>query len=247
MSDNDHNDFAMNMREALDAYRKLTNKNYAPIFNSYKKLLEINEHYKTNTRNLDENQIDLINVGLIAAKALDFDTDFKDYAGKLHKVWRSFIYFLSVTYSKYNTGNLLGPRLIAYNFYRKQNFTDADAMGNMQGIDFSKSINDQFILRKTEQFAQWRNPNITEQGNYYTDPGNSPNCLGIHYKEQNKATGDINIRAERIYTVQTNVICLKSYAADVLDIWSIPNQSFNAKGGCIQYFNALNAADFQVK
>ena len=114
----------------------------------------------------------------------------------------------------------------------------------MQGIDFSKAIDANFTLNRCNQVAQWRNPNNV-QNNYYSEIGGTPICLGIYHKQEDKQNGTIGNRTEHISSLLQKVTCLKSYAADVLDTWSISNQSFRVKGGCIQYFNVRDRNQFQ--
>jgi hypothetical protein len=87
--------------EAGNALNELEDREYAPIHNSSVMLGRIREYYENDVRTLDEEIISEINVGLLAAKALDFEPKFKNYSGLLHSIWNLFLLFLSVYYAKY--------------------------------------------------------------------------------------------------------------------------------------------------
>lgn len=181
-----------------------------------------------------------MNIGLLAAKALDFDTSFIDYSQLLHNVWGSFLSFLNKPY----TIPPSGPKKDVYKFYIKQGFTDNQAKNHMQGIDFLKKINTNFTLNKNDKVAQWRNPNILQQGNYYSESGKTPSCLGIH-DEQEDYQGNKGKRVEHMFSLQKEITCLESHAAPVLDSWSFKGLLVLTQGGCVQYFNAKDKIQFQ--
>lgn len=234
------------LNEVFAAYNDIENKKYAPIHNSHMMLQKIREYYEGNIKSLDEGQIDKINVGLLSAKALDFDERFTAYAQLLHNAWGSFLSFLSTSYSKYPYSiPSSGPKKQAYDFYINQGFTDNQAKDHMQGVDFSKSVDSNFTLRKNDIVVQWRHPNIV-QGDYYSEIGSTPNCLGVH-DEQEDCQGNRAKRTEHKFSLLKDVTCLKSYAANVLDTWSIRNQYFLVKGGCIQYFNKSDRNQFHQR
>ena len=86
MNDDDISKLKDEIKSALSKNAELRKfSGYAPIYNSMIMLNRISK-YAENEVYLRENQ-DKLNVGLLAAKALDFDDDFIDYANALHSVW----------------------------------------------------------------------------------------------------------------------------------------------------------------
>lgn len=245
------NNFEETLNEALLTYNEFGNheKEYAPIYNSRNMLEKIQNYYENNIRNVSDDLIAKINVGLLAAKALDFEKDnkFYGYSQLLHNIWNLFMRFL-------NQPDIPSSdqEKKAYDFYIKQGFTKNQAKSHLQGIDFSKRVDDNHPLYRGDLVSQWRNVNIQERGNYYSEDKKIHNsdreknisCLGI-YHEQEDHQGNRGIREPHCFSLQESVFCLKSIAAAVLDTWSIKGERHQTKGGCIQYFNAKNKIYFQ--
>jgi hypothetical protein len=114
----------------------------------------------------------------------------------------------------------------------------------MQGIDFSKNVDSAFPLYYGDEVIQWKNSSVS-QGDYYSEKGSAPGCLGIYYLQENRKNDSISPRIEHKFSLVSNVKCLKSYAADVVDTWSITGKSFKVKGGCVQYFNRGDKKSFR--
>src|SRR5438552_2678361 len=83
------------IQQAFQEHEKLSEySKYAPIYNSRSMLKEIEDYLKKNRRISDSDE-EKLNVGLLAAKALDFDDRFITYALLLHDVWNKFLIFLN--------------------------------------------------------------------------------------------------------------------------------------------------------
>lgn len=169
-------DFMKLVDNALEANDKLTQySNYPPISNSRQMLLEISEH-RDNKDYLFMSQARL-NVGLLAAKALDFERDYDRglyaYATILHDVWNSVLNLVGQPFPKPKSG----PKKLAYDFYVQHNYIHNQIINHLSGIDFNFPVGTS-ILNKTLVVGQWKIPPIP-QGDYYTDINNSikPDCL----------------------------------------------------------------------
>lgn len=214
-------------------------KNYAPIYNSRIMLNNIRQAQKKES--FTENELARINIGLLAAKSLDFDTRFNDYADILHDIWLSFLTSIpNLLIPAFSPGTI---QQAVYDFYKKHFFSHAKTMSHMQGIDFQQPIDTNCQLNSNNILSQWRIPSIILQGNYYSCISSNPTCLGIHNCGED-FSGQVLTRQKYLFRINRSVIVLKSIAASVLDTWSIKKQSFPTKGGCIQYFNKNNQYQF---
>jgi hypothetical protein len=92
--------------------------------------------------------------------------------------------------------------------------------------------------------GQWK-LKAMPQGNYYSEPGKNPDCLGINSKQED-FQGKIGVRLEHRYDLTHDLEVLKSTAAPVLDIWSIKSQPKQARGGCVQLFNEKGKKYFKL-
>ncbi len=220
-------------------------RGYAPIFNSITMLDQIERYFESNNQNLTDDQLDKVNIGLLAAKALDFEPDFYHYATSLHNLWQAFLRFCGQPFLVPTTG----ARKIVYDFYARHGYALTRIAAHMQGINFNKPVNITQLTRK-QQVAQWRASTIA-QGDYYCELRSQhhltcqiPSCLGVYSKQQDRNSQQILPRLEQTLTLQANVAVLEAIAASVLDIWSINGQPFPAGGGCTQYFNANDKGQF---
>jgi len=236
---NNHNKKDLN--NALELYELVEYKDYAPIHNSYNMLETISTYYEEKKIDLTKDEIAKVNIGLLAAKALDFDDNFSKYAQALHNVWYNFLTFLGKPYKIPR----VGPKRVVYNFYKKHKFNHNKAISHMQGIDFLKDVDVKYTLNKKDEVAQWKLGSIP-QGNYYSEVNKDPSCLGINPKQADyQGQGKPSVRIEHIFRLQMQVICLKTISAAVLDTWSIRNTPYQTRGGCIQYFNANDRNHFR--
>jgi len=224
---------SLEANDMLSEYSK-----YAPIFNSKIMLQEIKKHIDEKNY-LMKNQ-EYLNVGLLAAKSLDVDPIFFNYATTLHAVWSSVRNILGLVFQPPSSGD----RKKAYDFYNLQGFDDNRIASHFRGINFNFPIEDNFSIKSQSIVVQWM-ANGIPQGNYYAEDNSnvSPDCLGIHYQQENISTGIISDRLQHKYKIQNDIIVLKSTAAAVQDTWSIKfhkNSGFWTSGGCYQYFNVRN-------
>lgn len=211
--------------------------NYPPVANSKAMLKDILEN-RSRRGYLIEN-IDRLNVGLLAAKGLDFEGvghELYNYATKLHNVWNAVSSMISAPPS----GNLSHEEKMAYDFYKNQGYDHNRIMGHLMGIDFKKKPYLR-TLKEKKIIAQWKIASIS-QGDYYAKVDGlvnfvTPDCLGIN-DEQSDMQGKVLKRFEHKFELQCEVDFLCSFAAAVLDTWSVKSQHKKTKGGCIQYFNA---------
>lgn len=229
------------IQQALTEHGKLREyASYAPIYNSNLMLREMLNFVKTKL-NPSDTEINKLNVGLLAAKALDFDNRFNEYATLLHNVWGNFLSFLN----KSRAIPLLGDQRDAYDFYLRHGFNQDQILNHLDGIDFGigKKIDTKYKLNQNDSVAQWKTLCIP-QGNYYADKGKTPNCLGIHDRQEDYV-GHVSVRIEHLFDLQAQIEVLKSVAESVLDTWSVKGHQFQTKGGCIQYFNANDKIQFK--
>jgi hypothetical protein len=137
----------------MEHERLIEYSNYAPIYNLKLMLKEIFSYLKPDSilSDFDEQRL---NVGLLAAKALDFNLRFKKYALLLHDVWNGFLSFLN----KPRAVPLLGDKRKAYNFYLSHGFSNNHIWGHLDGIDFrvGKDFDAQFRLNQHDIVAQWK-------------------------------------------------------------------------------------------
>lgn len=174
-----------------------------------------------------------LNVGLLAAKALDVNKIFSNYAVCLHKVW----FYISPL----NISMFTAKEQCAYDFYKIHKFEDYEIPGHFAGIDFSKSVLI-VLLYKLDDVFQWSLDD--DKGNYYAKEIISlPDCLGINTKKTNQK-GFARDRRQYIYSLDQEVSVLFSYAASVLDMWSVKWHPVQTKGGCAQCFNRNDREHF---
>lgn len=225
------------LTSALESAKKFDG-NYAPIYNSKTMLSEIEKHLRQPDY-LRKHQ-DELNVGLLAAKTLDFDSSFSDYAGILHKLWQDLLSLIKKEHPPLPLKEReKEEREKARIFYEeKAGYTPHQIQNHLSGIDFSKSVDDKFPIPKGKQIAQWKAPGIA-QGGYYTEKCDKPFCLGIYHYQESRKNGSIKKRIQDVFEADREIIVLKSIAANVLDTWSIKGCFFRASGGCTQYFYVM--------
>ncbi|MBX9586844.1 MAG: hypothetical protein K2X50_06260 [Gammaproteobacteria bacterium] len=242
-------DYGINelIEQALSANEKMAKYlSYSPIVNSRDMLLGIKEI--SDKKDELSNNSGKLNVGLLAAKSLDFestDSLLYEYGTVLHEVWAAVSKFI-------NPNFILPPSDInqrkAYDFYNKNGYEHNRIMNHLSCIDFTKGV-EVIGLSKNPIVGQWKIPSIS-QGDYYADLNNSvtPNCLGINDEQEDK-NGHKSKRIEHKYELQIDAVdvvtVLKSIAAGVLDTWSVKSVSVPTNGGCIQYFNANDKCKFK--
>jgi len=231
---NDKDELINAIKRALEPNQQLEEyKKYVPIVNSKFILSRIEENI--NDINYLKNNKNELNVGLLAAKSLEFgaeDSKIIEYANSLYGVWHSLLSLIGQPF-KVNTLS----RKLAYAFYKKHKFSHKRIIGHLEGIDFKKSVEWKTLCKTNKpSIAQWRAK--TEQGPYYCELDKKPKCLGI-YGYQEDDYGKKRIRIRHKYKLLKDIEFLKSYAKDVQDIWSmkITGKPHRVKGGCIQYFN----------
>ncbi len=209
------------------------------------------------------------NIGLMLAKTSSIEKDYKDLANSLHKLWWSFLLHIGQRkVSIFLRGLQYNVKMrIAFSFYRSHEFDFFKSISHMQGIDFESDV-EIIIVKKNYPLEQWSAIDPKKnQGNYYGYGGDHnhnestmnensksrPDCLGINpYQkinndEKEREKRKYKEREKRKYRVFKNTLCLKSIAAGVLDIWSVPEKPYDADGGCAQYFNAKNKINFKHK
>jgi len=97
-------------------------------------------------------------------------------------------------------------------------------------------------LGKGELVSQWDAP-TTYQGNYYAlDQNSIPTELGINPQKLGFDTDTIFTRFQNPLITTEPVYGLKSYAAPIMDEWSITGTSYMTKGGAPQLFTTDSAA-----
>lgn len=241
MEENTRGELLGLIQKALDQSKDLPDS-YPPIHNSKLALNTITNLLKDssdffNFRQLLLNRSDL-NVGLLAAKGLDFfdkKTNFYLYATCLHMLW----YFIFPLHF----ASFGAKQALAYKFYKKHGYEDARISSHFYGIDFYKPVFIRLLL-KPRKVYQWRIKE-DEKGDYFAEWKKAkPDCLGISsYKKDKK--GGIHKRKKYIYDVDNQVEVLTSYAASVLDWWSLEWPNFiQTSGGCVQYFNHNDKESF---
>ncbi len=130
---------ALAENEKLSAYRE-----YAPIFNS-KKMLQLIRGNIYNIEYIKKNQNEL-NVGLLAAKTLDFNDVFFRYSINLHTLWHALRIYIQNPFQITNKAEL-----DAFNFYLRHGYDPNKAANHMNGIDFSHNIDDKYILKNQKK------------------------------------------------------------------------------------------------
>ena len=63
-------------------------------------------------------------------------------------------------------------------------------------------------------------------GNYFAPLGTAAETIGIN------PAGRVNM----MFTPSQPLTALQSFAADILDTWTVPSQPYQTKGGGVQYF-----------
>jgi hypothetical protein len=222
------------IKSASNELKKIPQKdisNYAPLYNS-KKMLKIIYKNIDNEKSLKRHK-EKLNVGLLAAKSLDFDDFYQKYSDSLHRVWRAFLNFIG---KKYQTPT--ADKQTVYNFYISQNYPKNRILDHMSGIDFNYPINNGFQFHQKEYITQWR-ANSMPQGDYYADDNSLPNDLGIHDHQEN-LSGKVEKREQCIFEIKKDLIVLKTVARAAFDTWSIKGKIFKTSGGSYQYFNSVD-------
>lgn len=207
--------------------------NYSPIFNSKEMIKKISKMISSNVE-IKDGDLDELNIGLLAAKSLDFAQQFIDYSQSLHDLWHAFLLFCKKPFI-INTNS----KRMAYNFYQKQNGfrnNKNKILSHLQGIDFNEKVDDQCIKYKNSFIFQWKLQSI-QKGNYYADFNSVPDCVGIH-SEQDNLFGNAKKRVKCKFNLMTDIVFLKTTANAAVDTWSIKGRVFMTKGGCYQYFNS---------
>lgn len=228
-----NNDLQDLIRQANRERELLTmeQQNFAPIFNS-KDMINKIERSLQNKEPIDE---DKVNVGLLAAMALDFEDShpFDPYAKILYKLWNAFLLSRN---QPFQMSRLSGRMQKAYVFYKKHHFLDEQIRAHFDAINFSKEVDYETIFAHSTIFQWSGNSPSIPQGNYYSDQNGNPNCLGINPK-QDDINGNTLPRVQFKYRPSTDIEVLKSTTKNIVDTWSVKGRSYDAKGGCIQYFN----------
>lgn len=212
--------------------------NYAPLYNS-KKMLKIIEKNIMNEKGLNRHK-EKLNVGLLAAKSLDFDDRYQGYSDSLHNVWHT---FLNLIGKQFPLSTLTPNQKIVYDFYISQNYPKNRIPDHMSAIDFKYHVNDKFQFHHGERTTQWRVKSMP-QGDYYADDTSLPNGLGIHDRQQT-LNGNIENRQQCIFEIKKDLVVLQTVARGVLDTWSIKGKKFKTTGGDRQYFNAIDKNEFK--
>lgn len=217
---------------------------YAPVFNSLNMLKQLEANLQSNNyKSALLNNLNEVNVGLLAAKFLDSEEKnsiLYAYATTLHQVWIKVLNLLQIsTFAP-------APHQIwkAYNFYKKHKYDHSRIINHLSCIDFTCPIQIE-SLTTSLKVSQWKIPSL-HQGDYYCELRNciTPSCLGIHDYQQDKS-GSIHRRIKHTYELQKNILVLQSFARGVLDTWSVKSRSIQTLGGCIQYFNSNDKTDFK--
>lgn len=216
---------------------------YPPIVNSGQMLLELRNNINKNSFLLDNR--DRLNIGFLAAKALDFEDETQHqnlliYSNLLHTIWSKFLLFIGQSHPKHP---LSGKEKVAYDFYKEHYLLlngqpdDNKIFDHMSGIDFKFQVKPEEILTN-EQVCQWRAIGMP-QGDYYTDVKlqTRPDCLGIN-EYQEDYQGNLSKRVKHHHVITQDIDVLRSIAAGVLDTWSVKGAAQKTTGGCIQYFNS---------
>jgi len=120
-------------------------------------------------------------------------------------------------------------RGIARDFYDSAGWSPKDVSDHISGIDFSQPV-DMDVLRAGQQVVQYQRPS-GPIGNYFGPIGSLPTELGI------SGVG----RLPTLYAPIIDTPVLRSTAAAVMDTWSLRGESFQTKGGSIQYFAPINS------
>jgi hypothetical protein len=111
----------------------------------------------------------------------------------------------------------------AYNFYTQSGYSVDATLGHLSGIDFSQPVG-LTKLMPGESYGQYvLNGNV---GNYFALPGTPIDTLGIY------PAG----RSLGFFTPSESLSALRSTAADVIDKWTVPGQSYPVTGGGTQFF-----------
>ncbi|MFN7945845.1 MAG: polymorphic toxin type 46 domain-containing protein [Blastocatellia bacterium] len=119
---------------------------------------------------------------------------------------------------------------VAREFYEKAGFSPEKTADHLKGIDFSKPV-EVVTLEPPAKVIQYQRPGRSF-GNYLAPPGTEASALGVN------PAG----RVATSYEVARPVQVLRSTAAPVEDIWSVPGEVFKADGGGIQYFTTESGA-----
>jgi hypothetical protein len=115
-------------------------------------------------------------------------------------------------------------RDLALDVYRSAGFSPDRTFDHMLGIDFTKPV-ELVTARQGRWFGQWQRPGRSV-GNYFGFRGQPPLLGGVN------PVG----RVENLYRVSRPTQLLRSTAAAIDDIWSIPGSTVRVPGGGRQYF-----------
>jgi len=176
----------------------------------------------------------MLNVGLLAAKALDPISLFRGYANTLHRLW----YFISPIHIP----SFGSKQALAYYFYKQHGYKDARISSHFCGIDFYKPVYIKIIPSLIGiKVYQWKICEDKEQGDYYAEfKLADPDCLGVSALKKD-SSGQSRNRNPHVFELKGQVEVLVSCAAPALDYWSLGwNEPVQTRGGCVQYFNHNN-------
>jgi filamentous hemagglutinin len=95
---------------------------------------------------------------------------------------------------------------------------------HLAGIDFSQPVDIVPLLQDTT-VVQYGAPG-SATGNYFAPIGTPASQLGIN------PAGKV----PSLFAPSTDVVVLRSTAADIVDTWSVPSDPYSASGGATQYF-----------
>jgi hypothetical protein len=137
--------------------------------------------------------------------------------------------------------NIRGNQDVAFNYFRLQGISEADANAYMMGIDFSQPVEIQ-TLNSSKSLWQYQAPGAP-QGDWYSfTPDATPSELGISPYGVNRADQAIQPKILNMYETSQPVSVLRSTSAAVEDKWSVPGQSYPAIGGARQIYSPQKQA-----
>jgi len=125
-------------------------------------------------------------------------------------------------------------RKTAYDFYKKQGWTEGEINDHMKGIDFNHPV-EVVPLKDGDVLGQWQSPGAPK-GNYFAPTIEKPSQLGIGSVGHNRATGEAETKIQKLYKVRGKTDALSSKAASIADNWSSPYATAMTTGGGQQYF-----------
>ncbi|MGY3942930.1 polymorphic toxin type 46 domain-containing protein [Aeromonas tecta] len=131
--------------------------------------------------------------------------------------------------------NQRARKKIAFDFYKKQGFSEESIPSHLHGIDFSQDVTVETINRgkKVYQYQSSGAP----QGNYYAIRGSTtPSELGIGEMGENRAKGTVELKLKKQYISQEKTKVLRSTSKAIDDTWSVRGKSQPSSGGGTQMF-----------